>query len=36
MNPNMQHHMQLDFDQIEALIKQKKRAAGMMPYEYPG
>ena len=35
-NHNMQHHVQMDFDQIEIMIRQKQAMSGNKRYEYPG
>ena len=36
MDPNKQHHLTLDIDQIDGYIKKKASAAGEMLYRYPG
>jgi len=36
MDPNKNHHLQLDIDQIDAYIKKKASASGNVLYKYPG
>ena len=36
MNPNSNHHLQLDFDQLDALVKSKSKTTGNLLYRYPG
>lgn len=36
MNPNTQHHLQIDTDRLDMMIKQKERESGSMGYKYPG
>jgi len=36
MDPNKNHHLQLDIDQIDAYIRKKASASGNVLYRYPG
>ena len=36
MDPNKNHHLQLDIDQIDAYIQKKASAAGTVLYRFPG